>query len=448
MTPDTPIGPLFTDLYELTMAAGYFEQDLTDEATFSLFIRPHAKRSFFVAAGLVDVLAELQAFRFKAGDLAYLRTTGLFKDAFLDFLESLRFDGTVRAMPEGSLFFADEPVLEITAPIIQAQILETYLLNTIGFQTLIATKAARCRQAAGKRGLVDFALRRTQGHWAGLRTARSAYLAGFEATSNVLAGQHYAIPVSGTMAHSFVMAFADEQAAFEAFAQTFAHQSVFLIDTYDVLEGARRAAEVGLQMQARGHTLRGVRLDSGDMITQSRQVRAILDEAGLHHVKIFASSGFDEYKIETHLEAGARIDAFGVGTRMGVSADAPYLDVVYKLVRFKNHDLRKLSPGKITLAGSKQVFRHHDAEGRFTADTIGLAQETIQRAQPLLTTVMRKGALTIPQPTLSEARERFADNFDRLQTQYRSIHTAQTYPVKISAKLAALQKNKLFLREP
>lgn len=440
MSENTPIGPLFTDLYELTMAAGYFAQGFFFPATFSLFVRdlpPY--RGYLVFVGLEEVLNELAAFRFSPADLAYLKETGLFAGDFLDYLESLRFDGQVVAMPEGSLFFENEPVLEVRAPVIQAQILETYLLNTIGFQSLLASKAARCVHAAGGRPLIDFALRRTQGKDAGMKFARSSYLAGFAGTSNVLAGKRYGIPISGTMAHSYVTAFESEQAAFEAYSRIFPHNTVLLIDTYDTLEGARIAARVGREMEKRNLALKGVRLDSGDMNRLSQAVRAILDEAGLDYVQIFASSGFDEFSIADILAQGARIDAFGVGTQVGVSADAPSLNIVYKMVRCRERDVRKLSPGKVSLAGEKQVFRRQDANGRYQEDIIGLRSESIPGTTPLLETVMEKGQFRGSLPSLATLKARFSENFQALGEPYKSLTPKTAYPVGISQKLKALQ---------
>jgi nicotinate phosphoribosyltransferase len=342
----TPIRPLLTDLYELTMAAAYFNQGIQAPATFSLYVRRHPARGFFVAAGLDEVVTALQEFRFAADDIGYLRRTGFFSDPFLAYLESLRFQGEVWAMPEASLFFPDEPILEVTAPIIQAQLLETWLINAVGLSCLIATKAARCVHAARGRSLMDFSLRRDQGADAGLAAARSSYLAGFDATSNVLAGKLYGIPVAGTMAHSFVQAFEREIDAFRSYARSFPQRTVLLIDTYDTLAGARNAVQVAGEMRERGESLQGVRLDSGDLADLSRRVRAILDEGGCREVKILASGGLDEFDLAALLAQGAPIDAFGVGTRMGVSADAPYLDMVYKLVRYDGRPVCKHSTGK------------------------------------------------------------------------------------------------------
>lgn len=433
-------SPLLTDLYELTMAASYFGNRVSADATFSLFIRGYPpNRNYFVAAGLEEALAWLEAFHFAPDDLQYLSTTGLFEADFLKFLSELRFSGEVLAMPEGTIFFANEPVLEVTAPILQAQLLETYLLNTVGFQTLIATKAARCLQAAAGRGLVDFSLRRTQGADAGLRVARSTYLAGFSATSNVLAGRLYGIPISGTMAHSFVSAFPSEKAAFEAFARTYPDNSVFLIDTYDTLEGARQAAIVGRAMRQRGGRLRGVRLDSGDMADLSRRVRRILDAAGLQETQIFASSGFDEFKIADVIGQGAPIDAFGVGTKIGVSADAPYFDIVYKMACFEGRPVRKLSPGKVTLAGAKQVFRRLGEDGRFADDLIGVRDEPADERVALLEPVMGDGRCLRPRCSLQEIRSRFHDQFERLPAGCKSLREAVRYPVHLSPRLQALQ---------
>jgi nicotinate phosphoribosyltransferase len=436
--PEFP-GALFTDLYELTMAAGYFDRQMDMSSTFSLFVRSHPRRAYFVAAGLQAVVEALTRFRFSDEEIDWLGRTGRFKRDFLSHLSTLRFTGDVAAMAEGEIFFADEPVVEVTAPLIQAQIIETYLINTVGVASLMATKAARCVHAAAGRPIVDFSLRRTQGSHAGMTVARSSYIAGFSGTSNVLAGKTWGIPISGTMAHSFVTAFESETDAFEAYASLFPDSAVFLIDTYDTLQGARNAALVGNRMRKKGSALQGVRLDSGEMIALSRQVRRILDEAGLPEVKIFASSGFDEYALERLIAGGARIDAFGVGTRMGVSADAPYLDMVYKMVRRGDSNVRKVSEGKVTLAGEKQVFRDTAADGRFLGDIIGARDETLNGATALLRPAMEMGRPVGPRPTLEEIRERFAVNFERLDDRHKRLADAAPYPVTISQRLAELQ---------
>lgn len=439
--PPASLGPLFTDLYELTMAAAYFAHRRDQQATFSLFIRGnHQPRNYYVAAGLETALRELEAFAFADEDLAYLEKGGLFPPDFLAFLSRLRFTGEVMALPEGTICFPDEPLLEITAPVIEAQLLETLLLNVLGTATILASKAARCVTAAQGRPLVDFALRRTQGRDAGLALARSSYLAGFAGTSNTLAGKLYGIPTSGTMAHAFVTAFETEIDAFRAYAATFPRHTVLLIDTYDTLQGARNAVTVAHEMAARGQSLQGVRLDSGDMVALSREVRRLLDAEGLPAVKIFASSGFDEFKIAESLAAGAAIDAFGVGTRVGVSADAPYLDIVYKMVAFDGRPVRKFSPGKATLGGAKQVFRHWTPEGRMAGDVLGRRDEAPPAGTPMLQAVMRHGRRLAAPARLEDLRRRFASALATLEACYQSLQPCPAYPVTVSPELAARQR--------
>lgn len=441
--PENQTSPLFTDFYELTMAAGYFANDLNAEATFSVSVRPgRAPRGYYIAAGLADVLDTLAAFAFASTDLEFLRSTGQFSEAYLSFLSDLRFSGEAVAMPEGTLFFPGEPFLEITAPIIEAQLLETVVLNTIGFQTMIATKAARCIHAAQGRAIVDFSLRRTQARDAGMKAARSTWLAGFAGTSNVLAGQALDIPITGTMAHSFVTAFENEFEAFMAYARLFPDSTVLLIDTYDLTQGTENAVRIARYLQAKGHRLIGVRLDSGDMAAGSRLVRAALDAAGFPEVKIFASSGFDEYKIADIIKAGARIDAFGVGTKVGVSADAPYLDIVYKLARYGDRNVKKYSPGKISLAGRKQVFRKLSPDGRPVKDFIGTRRETIADTIPLLQPAMQAGRVLHPHPSLQDVRTRCAQSLDALDTAYKDLQHPATYPISISKRLSTLQQDR------
>jgi nicotinate phosphoribosyltransferase len=434
-----PMNPtLLTDLYELTMAAAYFRHDMHEPATFSLFIRqypPH--RGYFVSAGLHDVLEFLENFSFSSDDVEFLKSRGNFDPAFLDYLRGFTFSGEVVAIPEGGVFFKDEPILEVTAPIIEAQLAETFIINAVNLPVSIATKAARCVHAARGRGLVDFSLRRTQGTDAGMKVARASYIAGFTGTSNVLAGKWFDIPVSGTMAHSFITSFDEEVDAFRAFAKTFPDDTVLLIDTYDTVDGADKAVTVAKEMADQGKKLRGVRLDSGDMAALSKNVRNILDENGLGEVKIFASGGFDEYKIDQVLERGARIDAFGVGTKMGVSADGPYTDMAYKLVRYDGNPKLKLSSGKRTLVDRKQVCRHTDA-GRSTGDTIALRDEPLN-GEPLLQPVMQNGKrLENPEP-LADIQKRFQEQFAALDDRYKSIRDPDKYPVELSAQLNALQ---------
>lgn len=445
MSMGTPISPLFTDLYELTMAAAYWEQGKNEKATFSLYLRPQDSRGYYVAAGLEPALTLLEQFRFTPDDIAYLRHLGLFKPDLLAYLQNLRFEGEVRALSEGTLFFPDEPVLEVTAPLIQAQLLETVLINMIGVHTLIASKAARCVHAAKGRQLIDFALRRTQGVDAGMAVARSTYLAGFNATSNVLAGKQLGIPLAGTMAHSFIQSFADETEAFEVYAGIFPENTVLLIDTYDTLAGAKKAVEVGRRMAASGKRLIGVRLDSGDMVAQSREVRRMFDDAGLSDVQIFASGGFDEFMVSDALERDAFIDAFGVGTHMGVSADQPFLDLVYKLVRYKNRDICKLSAGKKTLAAPKQIFRFKDETGAFVEDIIGHRGEDLPGGEKLLHRVMENGRTCRKIPALEEIRRRFRSQFASLPETYKQLNAPPRYTVRLSDGLINKQPKDFML---
>ncbi len=442
--PQPAIPPLLLDLYELTMAQSYYDQGMAAPATFSVFIRHLPPGwAYFVAAGLDDVLTYLETLTFREEDLAYLETTGLFTTSFLAHLRGLRFTGTVRALPEGTVCFPHEPLLEVTAPIIVAQLVETVVLNQLHLQTLIASKAARCVQVAQGRRLVDFGLRRTHGTDAGLKVARSAYLAGFDATSNVLAGQRYGIPIAGTMAHSYVQTFPDELAAFRAYAQRYPDSSIFLIDTYDTLEGARHAATVGRELAARGHRLRGVRIDSGDLIGLSFAVRQILDEAGLTDAAIFASGNVDEYLIAEAVAQGAPINAFGVGTRLGMSADAPYLDIAYKLVAYDGRPVLKLSTGKATWPGAKQVWRRHGASGELEEDLIALADESGPgEAVPLLVTVM-EGGRRLHAESLAAARERARRELATLPPECRRLDATPCVPVRFSTGLVRLREQSL-----
>jgi len=411
-------------------------------ATFSLFIRNYPKdRSYFVSAGMEDVLRYLEEFQVTASDIDYLRSTGIFADDFLEYLRDMRFTGDVYAIPEGRLFFADEPVLEVTGPIIEAQFVESFIINQINLQTLIATKASRCLTSGQGRGLMDFALRRTQGIDAAMKVARSSYLAGFMGTSNVAAGKRYGIPLSGTMAHSFITAFEQESDAFEAFVRSFPKIAVLLIDTYDTVGGAHKAAEVARRMESRGERLRGVRLDSGDIAELSKAVRHVFRKVGLDYVNIFASGGLDEFGIADLLERGAEVDAFGVGTKLGVSADAPWTDMAYKLVSYNGRPVLKLSPEKRTLAGDKQVYRFVDSQGVLSHDVIALRDEPgVADAEPLLCKVMQGGRMVEHQPSLNDGRETFLDEFARLAPENKSISDPAPYRVELSPALRALQE--------
>ncbi len=355
---------LLVDLYELVMADSYLRQGMNQPATFDLFIRqlpPH--RSFLVSAGLEAAQFYLEQLRFDDDAIAYLGSLNLFSGAFLEYLRKFRFTGDVRAIPEGEIFFPLEPLMEVTAPRIEAQLVETFLLNTMNFQTMVASKTARIVLASRGRGVVDFSPRRDHGADAAMKAARVSYIAGCVGTSNVLAGKEYRIQVFGTIAHSYIMSFSDELSAFRAYARDFPHNAVLLIDTYDTVQGARHAATVAREMAKRGQKLRGVRIDSGDHAALSRQVRAVLDEAGLRDVQIFLTGELDEYKIERLLNAGAAADSFGVGTELGTSGDAPSIGGVYKLVEDeRGHAACRASPR------SRAHRRRHHTPGRSCGD--------------------------------------------------------------------------------
>ena len=385
-------GALATDLYELNMAASYLRRGMTDTATFSLFVRRLPPgRGFLVAAGLEPSLAFLEGVRFEAHELDYLRDELGFTTEDVDAFASLRFTGDVWAIPEGRVLYAGEPLLEVTAPLPEGQLVETFLLNQITFHTTLASKAARCRLAAGGRDVVDFAFRRTQGADAADAAARDSAIAGFAATSNVAAARRYGLPAAGTMAHSYVEAFPSEVDAFRAFASDFPQRTTFLVDTYDTLKGVRAAIDVIHELGLRDAL--GIRLDSGDLGALSVQARELLDGAGLGHVRIFASGGLDEMDIDRLVRGGAPIDAFGVGTRMGVSADAPFLDTAYKLAEYAGRPVLKMSPGKISVPGAKQVYRLPGG------DVVTLRDEAPPvGGEPLLRPVMLRGERTDPAP--------------------------------------------------
>jgi len=432
---------LLTDLYQLTMAQTYFQSQRLDPATFSLFIRSYPpNRGYFVAAGLQDVLEFLEQFAVDSTGIDYLHSRRLFADDFLDLLKGLKFTGDVWAIPEGRLAFTDEPFLEVTAPIIEAQIVETFIINQVNLQSLIATKAARCVHAASGRAVVDFALRRAHGIDAGMKVARASYLTGFTGTSNVRAGQEYGIPIVGTMAHSFVSSFEREMDAFRAFIASFPNNSILLIDTYDTLAGARKAVEIAKEMAANGQQLQGVRIDSGDLKKLAIEVRRIFDEAGLKSVKIIGSGGLDEFDLADFTVADVPYDSYGVGTKMGVSADAPWFDIAYKLVEYDERPVLKLSTGKVSWPGKKQVFRMRDERGQLQKDVIALREENIPGADPLLQKVMASGEVAVRCPTLEEIRDNFMGEFKRLSDPIKAIRNPASYPVEISPQLTKLRE--------
>lgn len=430
---------LVTDLYELTMAASYFQEGMIGEATFSLFIREYPPdRACFVLAGMDHLIQMISEMRFSEASVAYLASLGKFSSEFLDYLRGFNFTGSIRAMREGRIFFPHEPVLEVTAPIIEAQIIETLALNVIQLETILASKAARCVHAARGRGLIDFSLRRTQGVDAGVKAARASYLVGFLGTSNLLAGKIFGIPVFGTMAHSYVTSFEHEMDAFLAFARAFPENTVLLLDTYDTISGAEKAVQLAQMMAAQGRSLRGVRLDSGDMVHLSRRVRQIFREGGIPEVKIMVSGNLDEFRIQEMVDAGAEVDLFAVGTRMGVSADAPFCDIAYKMVEYAGRPVLKLSSGKKTWVGRKQVFRCFDNKGMMKEDLLALASESHPEAEPLLEVAMEKGRLVRPPDNLQSIRERFEGEWSRLPLSCRELKPSSHFPVRISHLLQSL----------
>jgi nicotinate phosphoribosyltransferase len=424
---------LTTDLYELNMAASYLRRGMTDDATFSLFVRTlPPSRGFLVAAGLEDCLRHLELVAFEDEDLAWLRGAG-FDDDTVDAFAGLRFTGDVHAVPEGRIVLPDEPVLEVTAPIAEAQLAETYLLNQVTFQTTLATKAARCRLAAGDIALVDFALRRTHGIDAGMAVARVSAITGFTSTSNVEAARRFGLQAAGTMAHSYIQAFPTEREAFRAFAEDLPDRTTLLVDTYDTLAGVATAIEVIGEVEPTGPV--GVRLDSGDLAALAHDTRRLLDDAGLHHVRIFASGGLDEYELARLVQERAPIDAVGVGTRLGVSSDAPHLDSAYKLVAFGHRPVMKLSAGKATLPGPKQVWRRRFVED----DVLGCRGEPgPEGAEPLLVPVMGDGVRLAPPDTIESARHRFEEDLRHLPNDARDLRRPVAPRVEVSTPLQGL----------
>jgi nicotinate phosphoribosyltransferase len=423
---------LFSDLYELTMAEAYLAHGMTGEATFSLFFRKlPPNRNFLLACGIDELLERIETLRFSKDDIAYLRSLKTFSESFLDWLARFRFRGTIEAVAEGTPLFPNEPILEVTASIAEAQILETLVINQVQLQTVLASKASRVVAAARGRRVVDFGSRRAQGAEAALAGARAFYIAGIDATSNLLAGARYGIPVAGTMAHSFVQACASEREAFRLFAKIFP-KTTLLVDTYDTLQGVSRVIDLARQLGP-DFKVAAVRLDSGDLLALSRSARTMLDAAGLSNVQIFASGGLDEHKIHELTEAGAPIDAFGVGTDMSVSADAPALDIAYKLSSYAGEGRLKLSPGKRTLPGRKQVFRRPER------DVIAQREESLV-GDPLLSPVMVGGRIVAAARSLQQIREDTAARLARLPTSLTGFAPPpKAYSVTISPDLRAYE---------
>jgi nicotinate phosphoribosyltransferase len=434
---------LATDLYELTMGATYVALGIAGAACFSLLVRKlPATRPYLVVAGLEDALARLSELTIDGSVVDYLRSTGRFDEEQLRRLLGTRFTGDVWAVPEGRVVFSGEPLLEVKAPILEAQLVETLLLNAVYYPTLVASKAARCVGAAPGKPLVDFGMRRMPGTEASVAAARACYLAGFAATSNVLAGRELGIPVSGTVAHSLIELFPSELEAFRQYSAD-AHGGItLLVDTYDTLGGVRRAIQVARELGRGGRAVEAIRLDSGDLLDLARRSRAMLDEADLHGVRIVASGGLDEYELARLERGGAPIDGYGIGTRLGMSADAPVLDLAYKIVEYDGRPSLKLSEGKATVVGPKQVWRRLRMDGQMVEDVLSARDEPAPGPDwaPLLEPVM-SGGRAARLPTLRELRAGHEREVRALPPDLRSLQApARPYPVRISAELTARQQ--------
>ena len=427
-------GTLLTDLYQLNMMAAYLDNGLTDTAVFELFFRKlPPRRGFLMAAGLAQALQFLETVAFSSDNISAIASLGPFSDRFLTYLKSFRFTGDVDAMPEGALFFADEPIIRVTAPLPEAQFVETRLVNLLHFQTVIASKAARMVLAAPGKGLVDYGLRRAHGAEAGLLAARASYIAGFSGTATAAAGIEFGIPVFGTMAHSFIQAHDDETLAFEHFAHAHPQDLVLLIDTFDTERGAKRVVTLAPGLLAQGITISGVRIDSGNLAEHAVRVRRILDEGGLRGVKIVASGGLDEDALRAFSHAGAPIDSYGIGTSLTTASDAPALDCAYKLQEYAGQPRRKRSEGKATWPGRKQVWRRYDEQGRMIGDVLSLADDR-QQGEALLRPVMRGGRRVPALPDLAASRRHAQEQLTRLPQPLARLEPFE-YPVEISARL-------------
>jgi nicotinate phosphoribosyltransferase len=440
----TSPSALLTDLYQLTMAQAYLALGMREPAVFELFVRrlPRTRR-FLLAAGLEQIVEYLEEFRFTSAELDFLAELGIFPAAFLEHLATVRFTGSLHAMPEGTPFFKNEPILRVTAPILEAQLVESRILNLAHFQTLIASKAARCVLAARGRRLVDFGMRRAHGAEAAIFASRAAFLAGFDATATVEAGRRFGIPLSGTLAHSFIEAHDREEDALRNFIAARGRRTALLIDTYDTERAARRVVELAHELARSGAAgqLQGVRIDSGDLAAQARTVRRILDGAQCEAVEIILSGSLDESRIESLLEAGTPVDAFGIGTHLDVSEDAPSLDMVYKLQEYAGRARRKRSPGKATWPGRKQVFRERNERGELAGDSIGLADETLS-GEPLLHEVMRDGRRTGQMPTLIAMRAYCRERLQELPPPLRTLQSGDGgYSVRVSDRARALARS-------
>jgi nicotinate phosphoribosyltransferase len=436
MTPAA--SALLTDLYQLNMLQAYLDRGETQTAVFEFFVRKlPAHRGFLVAAGLEQVLEFLETLRFAPDELDWLAKTGRFSKAFIDYLADFRFAGDVHAMPEGTVFFADEPILRVTAALPQAQLIETRVINLLQFQSMVASKAARMVLAAPGKLLVDFGFRRAHGAEAGLLAARASYIVGFAGTATVLADKEFGIPIFGTMAHSYIQVHDDELDAFENFARSRPSNLTLLIDTYDTEAAAHKVVALAPRLKAAGIKINAVRLDSGDLVALSKSVRHILDAGGLHDVAIFASGGLDENELARLTRAGAPIDGFGVGTSLTTSSDAPVLDCIYKLQEYAGVARRKRSIGKATWPGRKQVWRRFGADGRMAGDILSVEGDT-QPGEPLIEAVMRAGRRLDPPRPLADIRAHAARDLERLPEALRSLDVSAPYPVKLADALTRL----------
>jgi nicotinate phosphoribosyltransferase len=437
MNPD---GALLTDLYQLTMLDAYRHRDMHGVAVFELFVRKLPEgRNFLMTAGLEQALQYLEHLRFSPEDLDWVARSGKFSPGFAEYLADLKFTGAVHAMPEGTVFFPNEPILRVTAPLPEAQLVESRLINLMHFETLVASKAARSVLAAPGKLLVDFGFRRAHGAEAGILAARASYIVGFSGTATVAAAARMGIPVFGTMAHSFVQAHEDEAAAFEHFASVYPQGTTLLIDTYDTEHAARIVVALAARLKAAGIRVGGVRLDSGDLAALSRSVRHILDEGGLADATIFASGNLDEYRVLDLVAAECPIDGFGIGTSLVTSADAPFLDAVYKLQEYAGKARRKRSTGKATWPGRKQVYRHYDRRGRFDHDVVTVEDDRSPGGEPLLAPAMRNGSRLHQPETLVTTRGRASTQLARLPQPLRSLEVADIpYRVEIAPALRSL----------
>src|SRR3989344_2005395 len=429
---------MLTDEYQLTMMASYLDNNIDDKATFDMFIRGLPEDwGYFIANGIEDAIDYATSIKFSKDDIDFLRSQGKYSEDFLDFLRGFRFNGEIYSVKEGEIVFPNQPVLRVTGSRTEAQFLETAILNIINFQTMVASKANRVVNAAGESTVLDFGLRRAQGEDAGMEGARAAYIGGASGTSNVKAGKEYGIPTGGTQAHSYVMSFDDEADAFRAYAKTFPDRSVFLIDTYNTLEGAEKAAIVAKEMEKQGHRLVGVRLDSGDLEMLSKGVRDIFNSQGLGYVKIYASNDLNEYKIEDLVRNGAKIDAFGVGTEMITAKPVSAISGVYKLVEDTAGPKMKFSPGKESNPGKKQIYRISDEKGTFLYDVMALESEKIE-GRSLLEKVVENGFRISQRRDLKEIREYALDSVSRLPDSLKQVRVADKYEVRKSEGLTSL----------